>query len=136
MVIVNVEEKPPALPLAGLKVGDAPGGRPDSDSPIAGSPDVDEPGTRGVGDPVRVRPGCQGLEAGRAACDREVVDVEPSWSLCSTQHPVSPSRSPRTSSSPSARGISDALRRRKRRSRSSSTRRCRDRSLRSRKPRG
>jgi hypothetical protein len=46
VVIVKVEEKPPAFPLAGLKVGDAPGGKPDSDNPMVGNPDVDEPGTK------------------------------------------------------------------------------------------
>jgi hypothetical protein len=44
-VIVNVEEKPPALPLAGLKLAVAPEGRPDRDSPIVGSPELGEPGT-------------------------------------------------------------------------------------------
>jgi len=44
-VIVNVEEKPPALPLAGLKLAVAPDGRPDRDSPIVGSPELAEPGT-------------------------------------------------------------------------------------------
>ena len=46
VLIVKVEEKPPAFPLAGVKVGVAPGGKPDNDSPIEGSPDVEEPGTK------------------------------------------------------------------------------------------
>jgi hypothetical protein len=45
VVIVNVEVKPPAVPLGGLKLAVAPDGRPDSDSPIVGSPESGEPGT-------------------------------------------------------------------------------------------
>jgi hypothetical protein len=45
VVIVNVEVKPPALPLDGLKLAVAPDGKPDRESPMVGSPDVTEPGT-------------------------------------------------------------------------------------------
>ena len=44
-MIANVEVKPPALPLGGLKLAVAPDGRPDSDSPIVGSPESGEPTT-------------------------------------------------------------------------------------------
>jgi hypothetical protein len=44
-VIVNVDENPPALPLGGLNPGLAPDGRPDNESPMVGSPELDEPET-------------------------------------------------------------------------------------------
>src|SRR5262249_5010862 len=46
VVIVSVEVKPPAVPLAGLKLADAPDGSPDTESPIVGSPESGEPATR------------------------------------------------------------------------------------------
>jgi hypothetical protein len=45
-VIVKVDEKPPALPLAGAKLAVAPAGKPERDSPIVGSPEIAEPETR------------------------------------------------------------------------------------------
>jgi hypothetical protein len=45
VVIVNVEVKPPAVPLAGLKLAVAPDGSPDRDSPIVGSPESGDPAT-------------------------------------------------------------------------------------------
>jgi hypothetical protein len=45
VVIVNVEVKPPAVPLEGLKLAVAPAGSPDSDNPIVGSPVSGDPAT-------------------------------------------------------------------------------------------
>jgi hypothetical protein len=45
VVIVNVDANPAAVPLAGAKLAVAPEGRPDSESPIVGSPELAEPGT-------------------------------------------------------------------------------------------
>jgi len=43
--MVKVEVKPPAFPLAGLKLELAPDGRPDRESAIVGRPDVTDPTT-------------------------------------------------------------------------------------------
>jgi len=44
--MVKVELKPPALPLAGLKLEVAPDGKPLKESAMVGRPDVTDPATR------------------------------------------------------------------------------------------
>ena len=45
VVMVSVEVKPIALPLAGLKNAEAPAGKPETDRAIVGRPEVGDPET-------------------------------------------------------------------------------------------